>query len=589
MWWFGQRHQTEERRGPPFERPLRLTTGLILFCYAISHLINHAFGIRSLEAMQAASVVLLAPWQTYPGLILIYTSFFVHGTLGLRALYRRRHLRIPASEVWQLALGLAIPLLLISHAGSLRIGHQVYGLEAGYPKVLYTFWVASPDFALPRQMLLILVVWIHGCIGIRAWLRSKRWYGRAAAPLASVATLIPALAIAGFVSAGLDLRDLVEHNPALTARYAAPAPNTEAGHKAAARERVVDTLLLSYLGLLAGALALRALRDWRDRRLRGVRITYPGGRIVTVPAGFTVLEASRWAGIPHASICGGRGRCSTCRVRIVNGPETAGGPIGPNERGALERLGAPPRVRLACQIRPTADVSVEPLVPATFQSVAAPARFEAAVEGGRELEISAMFVDLRGSTRLATGRLPYDALFLFDRYIQVVTGAVRANRGHVTSIAGDGVMSVFGVTGNAASASRDAFQAALNVWGGIASLNEELAAELEAPLRVGIGLHAGMAVVGWIASSETQSSLQFLGDTGNITAKLEEHTKLFDCTLVASSQALRLIVPSNGGLETASVSIAGKADRIEVVILRDRAELQRLMSSIDASPVGVTR
>ena len=75
-----------------------------------------------------------------------------------------------------------------------------------------------------------------------------------------------------------------------------------------------------------------------------------------------------------------------------------------------------------------------------------------------------MFVDLRESTRLATGRLPFDALFLFDRYIQVVTAAIRRNGGHATSIAGDGVMSVFGVEGTAEAAVRGALQAAFEVW-----------------------------------------------------------------------------------------------------------------------------
>ena len=61
---------------------------------------------------------------------------------------------------------------------------------------------------------------------------------------------------------------------------------------------------------------------------------------------------------------------------------------------------------------------------------------------------------------MATGRLPYDALFLFDRYIQVVTAAIRDNSGHVTSIAGDGVMSMFGINSNGTRAARDAFEAA---------------------------------------------------------------------------------------------------------------------------------
>ena len=141
------------------------------------------------------------------------------------------------------------------------------------------------------------------------------------------------------------------------------------------------------------------------------------------------------------------------------------------------------------------------------------------VRYGRELEIAAMFVDLRGSTSLATDRLPYDALFLFDRYIQAVTGAIRRNKGHATSIAGDGVMSVFGVDGTAALAARNAFQAALDVWSGLEVLSEELAAELEAPLRIGIGIHFGMAVVGLVSTSAglyqwltVREVLQFFAD-----------------------------------------------------------------------------
>jgi len=177
---------------------------------------------------------------------------------------------------------------------------------------------------------------------------------------------------------------------------------------------------------------------WRATGIRAfsvVRITYPGGRIVTVPSGFSVLEASRWARIPHASVCGGRGRCSTCRVRVVGRPLPAPDAA---ERQTLMRIDAPADVRLACQLRPSADLAVDLLVRPNAETRPDAVRFNAASEGGKELQIAALFVDLRESTRLATDRLPYDALFLFDRYIQAVTVAVRQNRGHVTSIAGDG-------------------------------------------------------------------------------------------------------------------------------------------------------
>ena len=570
-----------DRNGPhPIVRPLRLTTGLILFTFATSHFIGHAFGVRSVEAMQAASVVFLKPWQTLAGLLILDTCFLVHAALGLRALYRRRHLRIPASEAWQLILGLAIPLLLIPHAASIRIGTSVYDLEFGYPQLIYRFFVVSPDDALPRQLLLLVIVWVHGCIGLRAWLRSKPWYAATAAPLASLATLVPVLAIVGVVSAGLDMREAAARDPGYAARYGPPAPGSAAAQQVYAVRRITDALVLGYLGLVGGTFALRTARNAYARRFAAVTIGYPGGRAVTVPTGFSVLEASRWAGIAHASACGGRGRCSTCRVRVVTGGEALA-PPQPAERATLTRVAAAADVRLACQIRPTADLKVEPLVPVAgvaARRAAAPDRFTAAAEGGAEATIAAMFVDLRQSTRLAAGRLPFDALFLFDRYIQAVTGPIRQHGGHVTSIAGDGVMSMFGADGRGASPAMAALKAALELWGRLDLLNDELAPELQSPLQVGIGIHVGVAVVGWLNNADVRS-LQFLGDVGNVAAKLEDQTKQLGCTLVVSIEALDSVAPGlAAGTGPAIAAVAGR-EPMPVAIFRARGELQAMLDA----------
>lgn len=562
------------RAGSPILRPLRLITGLTLFAYATSHFVNHAFGIYSVEAFQLAGRFLLKPWQTFPGHLVLYAAFIVHGALGLYALYRRRHFRIPANETWQLALGLAIPLLLIPHAAHIGLGKSVFGLEFGYPRVLYEFWVGSPDFALPRQYLLLVVVWIHGCIGIRSWLRPKRWYARATPALASVATLLPVLALIGFTTAGLQLREVAKREPAMAAaRYLVAQPDTQASQSHASLTRVTDALSITYLCLLAGTFGFRELRNWHARRFRSVGITYPGGRIVTVPVGFSLLEASRWAGIPHASVCGGRGRCSTCRVRVASGLESLP-PPNAIERRTLARINAPPGVRLACQLRPSTDLAVDLLVRPTQELQRGASRFDAAIEGGMELDIAALFVDLRESTRLASGRLPFDALFLFDRYIQAVTAAVRQNRGHVTSIAGDGIMAVFGTDGK--DAALGAWKAALEIWSAVDALNEELAGELSAPLRVGMGLHFGAAVIGLIGSDEHRS-LQFLGDTGNIAAKLEEQTRPLHCVLVASTASLAGLAASAVELKVVTIPIADR--EIPAAIFQQQTELQALLAS----------
>ena len=569
---------TVARNATRILRGLRFATGLILFSFASCHLLNHAFGIRSTGAMQAASDVLLAPWQSTPGLWLLYGAFIIHATLGLMALYRRRHLRMPASEAWQLALGLCIPLLVIPHAAGIRIGQSIYGLDYDFARVVHAIWDSYSS--LVRQYALLLVLWVHGCIGLRAWLVAKPWYPRAASLLASLALLVPVLALIGFTNAGVDTLEAVQRNPGLGARLAIGLPGTPAGASVQAVQHITGLMSWSYVGLVAAVFALRLARDWHARRFRAVRIGYPGGRIVTVPLGFTILEASRWAAIPHASVCGGRGRCSTCRVRIIEGADGLPRPAELESR-TLARIGNPVNVRLACQVRPRGDVRVEPLVRGDA-ALSGAVRFDAAAVGGAEMEVAALFVDLRESTRLAAGRLPYDTLFIFDRYIQVLTSAVRAHGGHVTSIAGDGVMAMF-VDGGGRTALfvREAFTAALELWQGIDALNHELAAELRQPLRIGIGLHVGPAVVGTIAAAGL-ASLQFLGDTGNLAAKFQVETRRLDCTLIASVEAVALVAPRGAGGTAIPLTLAGERE-LQVVPLRAPDELRNLLAQTAAS------
>src|SRR5207245_10751779 len=115
-------------------------------------------------------------------------------------------------------------------------------------------------------------------------------------------------------------------------------------------------------GIGAAVLLARiARRAWR-RRHGVVRIGYADGRSVEVTPGTSVLEASRLAGIPHASVCGGRGRCSTCRIR-VRGEVHSMDPPAEDEQLVLRRIGATSNVRLACQLRPRGAVEVTPLLP----------------------------------------------------------------------------------------------------------------------------------------------------------------------------------------------------------------------------------
>ncbi|PYM74691.1 MAG: hypothetical protein DME10_05980 [Candidatus Rokuibacteriota bacterium] len=297
--------------------------------------------------------------------------------------------------------------------------------------------------------------------------------------------------------------------------------------------RVRDGLGYSTWALLLLTLLARGVRGYLSPRQATVRIFYPDGRSVAVPVGSTVLEASRSSGIPHASVCGGRGRCSTCRIRVSGDPALP--PPSPQELRVLQRVGAPPNVRLACQLRPSRDLAVTPLIAVAASPGATHA--SSAAHHGQEREIAVLFADLRGFTRLAEHKLPYDVVFFLNRYFEAVGGAIAEAGGIANQYTGDGVMALFGVESGAETACRQALRAAAGMVDRVQGFSGSFGAELESPLRIGVGIHTGTVVVGEMGYGETRY-LTAVGDTVHVASRLEALTKEYQCELVVSEQVL---------------------------------------------------
>jgi adenylate cyclase len=319
------------------------------------------------------------------------------------------------------------------------------------------------------------------------------------------------------------------------------------------------------VGLVLAARGLRAL--WLRRR--HVRLLYPGGRAVSVPRGLSVLEASLLYGIPHAAVCGGRGRCSTCRVRLGRGSENLPAPSA-GERQVLTRIGAPSDVRLACQIRPTAPLTVTPLMPAGAGSrdVLAPMH----PGQGMERVVAVLFADLRGFTRLSEGRLPYDTVFILNRYFAAMGGAIERAGGRVDKFIGDGVMALFGVNDPPELAARAALIAARGMAEALDLLNTELKVELAEPLRMGIGLHLGHAILGEMGHGHARA-LTAIGDTVNVASRLELLTKELGCQLVVSQALEHMAGAELDRWPWQEVDLRGRTGRIAVRLVEQAAAL----------------
>jgi len=550
-------------------RRLRLAAGLVLLTYVVLHFLNHSLGLISLAAMEAGRWWFLALWRSWPGTVALYGAIIVHGILALWLLYQRRSLRMPMWEALQYTFGLLIPALLVVHVTGTRIAWWLVGADDPYTRIVLGLWMLSPQFG-GRQVLAITVVWLHACIGLHYWLRFRRWYPRAQPWLFTVALLLPVLALLGFVSAGREVAALARTPgwvPSLLA-------STHAPEKAEAARLLVirEGFLTAYLGALIVVVLARGVRRLYQRR-RSLRVAYTAGPIVTAPIGFTILEVSRLGRVPHASVCGGRGRCSTCRVRIVRGLDALPPPTEA-ERRVLARVGAAPDVRLACQTHPSHDVTVTPLVPPSIDPGSA---LGPDARQGRERELAVLFADLRGFTRMAEDKLPYDVVFFLNRYFAAVGTAITGAGGVTNQFTGDGVMALFGIDDGPAVGSRQALAAAQAMVEGMTRLNAELAGELKAPLRIGIGIHAGPGVVGWMGWGES-FYLTAVGDTVHVAARLEQATKDFSAELVLSDNVARLAGVDLSAFPAHRLEVRNRTEPVAVRIIARVAELRPLLT-----------
>lgn len=548
--------QAAERRGPAGSgsllQRLRLASGLVLFAFVLSHLLNHALGIISIDLMQAVQDVRTAVWRSVPGTVALYGALAVHVALALYRVARRRTLRMPPWEAVQMGLGLLIPLWLVDHVVGTRALYSFFGVKDDYVHELTLLWPGLVEF----QTVLMLLVWVHACIGLHFWLRLKRWYPAAAPWLLSAAIGVPLFASWGWIDAArrLALTGGRRHN--LTAEAVAWSdPVIEAVKNGYA--------VAALVALLGVPLALTLLR-----RGKGIRVSYPEGKVVRTPPGPTLLEISRLGKIPHASVCGGRGRCSTCRTRILAGAEGLEPPDATEAR-VLARIGAAPDLRLACRVRPKTDLSVRPLFP--IRETAPVDVDQERYRWGMEQEVAILFVDIRGFTALSERRYPYDVVYLLNEYLTAMSGAITGNGGYVDKFIGDAVMAIFGMSDGVAAGCRTALAASGDMARALQALNATFTEQLREPLKIGIGIHAGPAVLGrvGVATDGRTEGLTALGDTVNTASRLEGATKELGTMLVFSQAVASAAETDVSAFRSAEIAVRGRTEPLTVYAADD--------------------
>ena len=552
-------------------RQIRLVCGLVLFAYLISHFLNHALGNISSDALAAGVYYHTLFWRFLPVAILLYTAAAVHAGLGLWALYQRREFRWKAIEPLQLALGLSIPALVVAHVVGVRLSYTLFGHDKLYPQVLYGFWMGQPARLFVITAVLI-IAWLHGCIGLHFWLRMKPFYARVAPYLLAVALLVPTLALLGIYQGGRAIAAESASHDWQATNLSPRQMGTPVEQQTL--ERITGGSLIGYLGLVAFVLLARGARALNERRGGMITLSYGNGRTIRVAKGLSVLEASLRYNVPHASVCGGRARCSTCRIRVIGDSSALPAP-SQREAFVLARVGAAdPSVRLACQLRPSADLSFFQLFTTATASADAHAAHPQRI--GQERYLVSLFVDMRGSTQLAEKRLPFDTVFIVNRFLAAVSQAVIDCGGQPNQFIGDGMLALFGLSASPQAACRQAVQAAARIAGNVEELNKFLEHDLREPIRFGIGIHGGEVIVGDIGY-RNHMVFTALGDAVNVAARLQDMTKPLACEAILSDEVRLAAGLAPDDLPQQDVEIRGRAEPMSVRVVMHAADLSALL------------
>lgn len=279
--------------------------------------------------------------------------------------------------------------------------------------------------------------------------------------------------------------------------------------------------------------------------------------------GRTVLDISIANGIPHWRECGGHGRCTTCRVRILDGMENVS-PRTPREQAMAAARGWDAGIRLGCQVCVHGDVTLERLVQSGSDTSQLQVEMVDA-EAGSETELAILFCDMRDFTPFVESHSSYDVVHILNRLFSTLGEPILLNNGIIYQYVGDEITGLFGLDGAPPERScRNAVRAALAMVDGLEALNQTLSAEFGIRVDVGIGIHYGAVVAGRIGHP-IQRQFSVVGDSINAASRIQGLTRSVGGNILLSDKVVEVLPPDalQVGMTT-EAPLRGKLEKVKL-------------------------
>ncbi len=559
---------------------LRIITGLILFVYVFMHLLNHSFNLISIESADFVRKEFFSIiWQNPIGIFALYFSLIVHMFLGFYAIIIKKTFKLKMKDWIQIIFPVLALIMLLQHVAVSFIITKIFPGEETY-ELIFAAIHAAPDEYLSNTLLftfMTIFIWFHGVIGIDSYVKHKSSqnkkfliYLRFLPIFKIFYWIFPTFSVLGFL-VGLKEMSFITQIKALENidKFLFSVLNKYIPQDAFPFVFQVKPLVMNYYPIFI--LIILILILWSVFKIKffgKIEVKYPGDKSVFITNGTTILEASKIGNISHQAICGGRGRCTTCRIKVVSDKNDVSKP-NVNEIKAIERAGLDDGIRLACQLRPTNNISVIPLLNpnSTVQNLKNLFNLT-----GKEQETVILFIDLRDFTKLSETSLPYDVVYILNKYYAACGEVIEKNNGRLDKFIGDGIMAIFDKSNSININSKNAVLSANEISLKMKELNKEIDSEFSKKIKFGIGIHAGNTIVGMMGYGNNVSET-VVGDNVNIASRLESLSKKFECELVISKYVANKANMNTIELQPKKVKIRGRKDRLEIFTFNKGSEV----------------
>ena len=183
--------------------------------------------------------------------------------------------------------------------------------------------------------------------------------------------------------------------------------------------------------------------------------------------------------------------------------------------------------------------------------------------GGRRVHGSVMFSDIRGFTAMVESQSPEETIELLNTYYTLMFDAISDHGGVVNQMIGDGLMAIFGAPLPLPDHAASAVRAALAMIEMIELFNLERVAAGKEPIRIGIGIASGEMVAGYTGTQQ-RATYTCIGDTVNLAARLEAHTKVAQRAILVDAATRSALGESLAVEALGAVPFKGKSASVEV-------------------------